>query len=102
MQKKIGEECHPIYEIYCDICGRVATFVCRTCALDICDDCMELVDKSQQFCTACPPEARELQEKIETLAREHVAKQQPFRDRLFKIKRKQINKYRKKNKEQEE
>ena len=98
MQKKIGEEVRPIYETYCDICGAESTFVCRTCALDICDACMDPMERTQEFCVACPDEARELQKKIKDLARENVAKQQPFRDRLGEIKRAQIKKYRR-NKE---
>lgn len=103
MNKKIGEEVRPIFETYCDICGAPSECTCDTCALDICDSCAEpRLPSGRQHCVACPPEARELRDQMEVLARENAERQQPLRNRLFEIKRAQLKKYRKKDKEQEE
>lgn len=95
MQKKIGEEVHPIFETFCDICGAPSECTCDTCALDICDICMEPRPPSgRQYCVACPPEAREIRDQMEAIARKRCDEEQPLRERLFDIKRAQIKKYR--------
>jgi len=102
VNKKTGEEVRPIFETFCDICGAPSECTCRTCALDICSDCMVFEYDTQKFCTACPPELIELQKEIEVIVKKRNDEEQPIRERMFELKRDQLKKYRKKDKGQED